>query len=149
LLSALHKQGNVTVWLAINPNLSSLIQNMAKDHEFEDNIRLFDVTVPRGAFYKGCDIIFVPKGGVDSDISYLETMALGIPAVSCNPKHSDYAVGCELEILKTLSSESVRNKILTLASDKAMRTRLGEQQRQVFEAYLTPDQNLPKILDRL
>lgn len=149
LITSICRQNNFTLWIALDPALSETVQNVAKQHNFDEKIRLFDVTIPRGAFYKGCDLIVVPKGGIDSDISYLEAMALGTPAISCNARHLDYAVDCDLEILSNVSAEDLRKKILTLADDEAMRTRLGEQQRQVFESNHSPAQGLQKILAHL
>lgn len=139
----------ITYWFAIEPALSQSAQKIVSEYGLENQCRFFDVTVPRGAFYKGADIIFVPQGGIDSDMAFVEALALGRPVISCSPHHKNYASDQTLNIFTSRDQNKIRQEIEKLSKDEAYRTKMGEQGRQVYEERLTPDNGLKKLLSHL
>lgn len=149
LFQSLPHDVRTTLWFSIDPELSPRIQKMAADYGMEDKSRFFDVTVPRGAFYKGCDLIFVPKGEVASDMSFVEALSLGRPVISCTASHQDFAKGDNLNILKNCNRQQLAAEIRALSEDAAYRIKLGETGRQVYENSLTPSSGLKQLLSHI
>ena len=145
------KMGHFTFWISIAPNLSTQIQQMAKNKNIEHKCRFFDVTVPRGAFYKGCDIIFIPDGQIDSDMSQIEALSLGRTFVSCSTNYAEFFSKLDQKtlIISGQNSEKLDKSLGKLAKDIALRIKFGEKGRKIYEKKIKPDNLIKKFIGNI
>lgn len=149
LFQAVTGRDDVSLWFAIAPYLSQHVQAIAKIYGLDHKCRFFDVTVPRGGFYKGVDMVFVPNGQVDSDLSFVESLSLGRPVISCAPQHAHLADPHDLVILPRGKAHELTDQIDIMSRDKALCTRLGEAGRNVYEEHLSALHGIKNIISHL
>ena len=148
-LNVISESQNITLWFAIDPALSSNVQDLTAKYNLDKKIRFFDVTVPRGAFYKGCDIIFIQKGGVDSDMALVEASSLGCPFISSNPNHKKMLSDDHPFLIEHDDKKAILSAIADLASHDSKRIQTGEKGRQIYEKSLSPVHGLEKFMHAL
>ena len=146
LFHALTGFPNISLWIALDPSLSEEIQDLGRKFDLVDKMRLYDVTVSRAAFYKACNIVYVPCGGTDSEISFAEAGCFGVACISSHhPVHLGRGLTSKY-ISENLDNHYLSEMINELISDEPARIKAGEEQRKVFENIYKPEDCINELL---
>ncbi len=116
-----------------NGSLEQSIHDTAKSLNIAKNVTIVnDVDYYTGLteYYRASDLFVLPTKKEGFGLVLLEAMASGLPVVASDGGAAPEIVGDSGSLFRTGDPLSLANRMLPLASDRALRERLGERARE-------------------
>jgi glycosyltransferase involved in cell wall biosynthesis len=126
------------------------LENLIRDLEVEDNVKLLGIRHDVIGLMKASDILVMPSRFEGLSIAMIEAMACGLPIIASDvPGLETYIVHGKNGLLFPVENHKILAElILQLTNDKKLRTRLSQGARESFEKEYDMRENI-KSLDIL
>jgi glycosyltransferase involved in cell wall biosynthesis len=108
----------------------------------------YSTTVGRAAFLQSLDVFVLPSFAEGTPNSIIEAMAVGLPVIASSVGGIPDMVTTETGILVPPGDAAALEEAMhRLASDHALRTRMGAAAKRRYEDLYSPRAALPRLLD--